>query len=103
MFFNIFISFIIDAFIARYELLKKGGDEDEDRHHVASFYATFNDPEYDIVAQSQVKGTEDIYRRMFADELAEITASFEEQFVEEARRTARPRLLRLPSPLLPTI
>ena len=76
--FNCFVSFIIDAFIARYELHKSDGLDKEAEEELAEL-ATINDPDYDIVAQVREKGSEELYKRMFADELEEMMAEFEEE------------------------
>lgn len=76
--FNCFVSFIIDAFIARYEL-QKSDELDKDHKEELVELASINDPEYDIVASVREKGSEELYKRMFADELEEMMAGFEEE------------------------
>ena len=45
-----------------------------------SLYASIKDDEYDIIAQVKSMGSEELYKRMYADEMEELKASFEEDF-----------------------
>ena len=83
VFFNCFVSFIIDAFIARYELQKDQALDAVLHAKLQSLYASMNDPEHDVIAQLRVKGSEELYKRMFADEIEEILEGFEADFEHE--------------------
>ena len=72
VFFNCFVSFVIDAFISRYELRKTDTLDTKQTETLRSLYATYHDAEYEVVASMRWEGSEELYKRMFADELEEL-------------------------------
>jgi hypothetical protein len=84
IFFNIFISFVIDSFVSRFALMETGGEDGEDKKKLESFYASMDDAEYDVVAQVKMQSaSEELSKRMFADEREQIMKSFEADFLHD--------------------
>ena len=88
VFFNCFVSFVIDAFISRYELRKTDALDAEQAETLQSLYATYQDDEYDLVASTRREGSEDLYKRMFAEELEELHQSFAAEYERDAQQDA---------------
>jgi len=68
-FFNIFVSIVIDSFCARMELQKSDKLDKKDEEELASLFESFKDPEYDLVAKERSKGAEELFKKMFADDI----------------------------------
>ena len=94
VFFNCFVSFVIDAFVARYELEKDGELDQEIREQLESFYASIQDDEYDVIAQVKIKGSEELYKKMYAEEMEELKNDFEKEFDLDESLAKEPKPLR---------
>ena len=89
VFFNCFVSFVIDAFISRYELRKTDALVDaKQTESLRSLYATYHDDEYEVVASMRWEGSEELYKRMFADELEELHQSFADEYERDAQQVS---------------
>lgn len=89
VFFNCFGAFVIDAFIARYELQKTKELETEHEEQLASLYASLDDHDYDVIAKVRVKGSEELYKRMFAEDLEEELEQMQKEEMHELEDDSR--------------
>ena len=71
-FFNIFVSIVIDSFCARMELRKSDALDDNNTKELASLFESFQDLEFDLIPKAGNRGSEELFKRMFADEIEEM-------------------------------
>ena len=70
--------------VSRFALMETGGEDGEDKKKLESFYASMDDAEYDVVAQVKMQSaSEELSKRMFADEREQIMKSFEADFLHD--------------------
>lgn len=72
--FNVFVAFIIDAFLSQYEDLKSGDDVDEIAEELGSAKTSETATGFMLV-ESTASKRDKVIRKMFEDDLAEMVAS----------------------------